>query len=62
MNAQQELLHVLLKRLYTDGLLSESTYDKAEDLLHSVIEIPNLFAYTGGTKEVRIHEYPEDTQ
>ncbi len=44
-NAQRELVSVLLERVLSLGLISQFTYSKAEDLVHSVIDLPVLFQY-----------------
>ena len=44
-SAQRELISVLLGRISAQGLISRSTYLKAEDLVHSVIDFPELFQY-----------------
>ena len=62
-SAQRELMRVLLKAVYTRGLLSKTTYLNAVDLVHSVIDIPPLFQYPVClTKEARIREYTQDTE
>ena len=44
-SAQRELISVLLGRISAQGLISRSTYLKAEDLVHSVIDFPEFFRY-----------------
>ncbi len=44
-SAQQELVSVLLDRIRTLGLISNSTYSGAVDLVHSVIDFPDFFQY-----------------
>lgn len=44
-SAQRELMSVLLGRVFTLGLISKTTYSKAEDLVHSSIDLPELFGY-----------------
>jgi hypothetical protein len=62
-HAQQELVSVLLESVYEQKLISKSTYFRANDLVHCVIDLPDLFVYPvclekGG----RQHEYTQDTQ
>ena len=62
-SAQRELVSVLLERVFTLGLISKTTYLKAEDLVHSVIDLPELFQYPVCLpKEAEIHECTQDTQ
>ena len=42
-SAQRELLSVLLGVVFSRGLISKTTYMKAEDLVHSVMDCPGLF-------------------
>ena len=44
-SAQRELISILLERVFSLGLISKTTYLKAEDLVHSVIDLPELFQY-----------------
>ena len=62
-SAQRELLRVLLGEVFSRGLISKTTYLKAEDLVHSVIDFPELFQYPVClTKEVSGYERTQDTQ
>lgn len=62
-SAQRELMSVLLGRILSLGLISKTTYSKAEDLVHSVIDLPELFGYPVClTKEAGRHECAQDTQ
>lgn len=62
-SAQRELVSVLLDHIRSLGLISNSTYSGAVDLVHSVIDFPELFQYpVCMTKEVDIHECAQDTQ
>lgn len=62
-SAQRELVSVLLERLFSLGLISKNTCLKAEDLVHSVIDLPELFQYSVClTKEVCTLECAQDTQ
>ena len=45
-SAQRELLCVLLRRLQELGLIDKSTCGRAEDLVHSDMDIPELFRYS----------------
>jgi hypothetical protein len=42
-SAQKELMCILLGRLYDLGLLSKSTYQGAENLVHSMMNFPDFF-------------------
>ena len=56
-SAQRELASVLLEHSRSLGLISDFTYSKAVDLVHSVIDFPELFQYPACmTKEAEIHE------
>ena len=62
-SAQKELVGVLLEQVFSLGLISKTTYLKAEDLVHSVIDFPELFRYPVClTKEVGGYERTQDTQ
>ena len=62
-SAQKELLSVLLEQIFSLGLISKTTYLKAEDLVHSAIDLPKLFQYPVClTKEVPALECAQDTQ
>lgn len=62
-SAQRELIDVLLDHIRTLGLISDFTYSKAVDLVHSVIDFPELFQYPVClTKEASGHECAQDTQ
>ena len=62
-SAQRELLSVLLGRVFSLGLKSKSTYSHAEDLVHSVMDFPELLRYPVClTKEASRHECAENTQ
>ena len=62
-SAQRELVRVLLDRIRTLGLISDFTYSRAMDLVHSVIDFPELFQYPVClTKEADIRERAQDTQ
>ena len=61
-SAQRELLSVLLGNIFSRGLISKTTYLKAEDLVHSVIDLPELFQYPVClTKEAGDYECSQDT-
>ena len=56
-SAQRELVGVLLDRVRSLGMISDFTYSKAIDLVHSVIDFPELFQYPVClTKEASVHE------
>lgn len=62
-SAQKELLSVLLGHVFSLGLISKSTYSHAEDLVHSVIDLPELLRYPVClTEEASRHECIENTQ
>jgi hypothetical protein len=62
-SAQRELASVLLDHIRALGLISDFTYSRAVDLVHSVIDFPELFQYPVGlTKEAEIHECAQDTK
>ena len=62
-SAQRELVSVLLDHIRSLGLLSNSAYSGAVDLVHSVIDFPELFQYPAClTKEANIRERAQDTQ
>lgn len=62
-SAQKELLKVLLDHIRALGMISDFTYSKAVDLVHSVIDFPELFQYPVClTKEAEIHECNQDTK
>lgn len=57
-SAQRELLSVLLDAVYTRGLLSQTVYLNAVDLVHSTLDIPPFFRYSVClTKEAKQCEY-----
>ena len=61
-SAQRELVSVLLEQIFSLGLISQTTYSKAEDLVHSEIDLPEFFRYPVGlTKEAQAHECAADT-
>ncbi len=61
--AQRELISVLLDHIHSLGLISQSTYSRAVDLVHSAIDFPELFRYPVClTKEAGGHECAQDTQ
>lgn len=62
-SAQRELVCVLLEHIRSLGLISDFTYSKAVDLVHSVIDFPELFQYPVCLpKEAEIHECTQDTK
>ena len=62
-SAQRELLSVLLRNIFSRGLISKTTYLKAEDLVHSAIDFPELFQYPVClTKEAGRYERAQDTK
>jgi hypothetical protein len=62
-SAQRELVSLLLEHIRSLGLISNSTYSGAVDLVHSVIDFPEFFQYPVYlTKEASGHERAQDTQ
>ena len=62
-SAQRELVNVLLKLIFSQGLISRTTYSEAINLVHSVIDFPELLRYPVClTKEARVHECAQDTR
>ena len=62
-SAQKELVSVLLEQVFSLGLISKTTYLNAEDLVHSVIDLPEFFQYPVCLKkEVSAHECAQGTQ
>ena len=62
-SAQRELVSVLLDHIRSLGLISNSTYSGAVDLVHSVIDFPDFFQYPVClTKEANEHEHTQDTK
>ena len=62
-SAQRELVSVLLNHIRSLGLISNSTYSGAVDLVHSVIDFPEFFRYPVCLiKEASGHECAQDTQ
>lgn len=61
-SAQRELLSVLLDRVRSLGLISKATYSKAEDLVYSVMDLPELLPYPVCLKEAGRHECAENPQ
>ena len=62
-SAQRELFSVLLGRLREEGLLSQFTYSEAINLVHSVMDIPELLWYPVClTKEASALEHSQDPQ
>ena len=42
-STQREVVSVLLEHVFSLGLISQFTYSKAEDLVYSVMDFPELF-------------------
>ncbi|KAB4835339.1 hypothetical protein GAG88_27445 [Bacteroides thetaiotaomicron] len=62
-SAQRDLISVLLNHVRSLGLISDSTYSRAEDLVHSVIDLPVFFRYPVClTEEAYRYECAENTQ
>ncbi len=62
-NAQKKLMDVLLGRLFSLDLISQTAYFKALDLVYSAIDLPEPFWYpTCLKKEAGTYEYSHNTQ
>ena len=62
-SVQRELLSILLGDIFSRGLISKTTYLKAEDLAHSAADLPEFFRYPVClTKEADGFECAQDTQ
>ena len=62
-SAQRELLSVLLGDIFSRGLISKTTYLKAEELVHSVVNFPEFFRCpVCVTKEAGSYERAQDTK
>ncbi|SFP03925.1 hypothetical protein SAMN05216343_102113 [Oscillibacter sp. PC13] len=62
-NAQRELLSVLLGHLFSCGLISKNTYSESMDVVHALIDVPELFRYPVRlTGEASAYEYTRNTE
>ena len=62
-SAQRAMASVLLDHIHSLGLISNSTYGRALDLVYSATDCPELFQYPVClTKEASGHECAQDTQ
>ena len=62
-STQREVVSVLLEHLFAQGLISQFTYSKAEDLVHSVMDFPEVFRYPVClTREANVLEYSQNPQ
>ena len=62
-SAQRELISALIEYVYSIGLLSKSACLRAEDLVHSTLDLPELFRYPVClTEEASIRECAENTK
>ena len=62
-SAEKELINVLLDHIRFLGLISDSTYSGAVDLVHSVMDFPPLFRYPVSLpEEVTVYEHHQNTQ
>ena len=60
-STQRELMAALLDQILSLGLISKTTHSRAVDLVHSVIDLPELFGYPVClTEEASEHEYPSN--
>ncbi len=56
-------MSVLIGHLFSHELISKATYSKAEDLVYSVMDLPELLQYPVClTKEAGRHECAENPQ
>lgn len=62
-SAQRELAGVLLDHIRSLGLISDFTYSRAMDLVHSGTDFPELFQYPAcASEEAAFLERAQDTQ
>lgn len=61
-SAHRELMSVLIGHLFSHELISKATYSKAEDLVYSVMDLPELLQYPVCLKEAGRHECAENPQ
>ena len=62
-SAQRELVGTLLDYIHSLSLISDFTHSKAMDLVHSVIDFPELFQYPMClTEEASGRECSQDPQ
>ena len=62
-NIQREVIGILLERIYTLGLIGKPVYEKAENLLHSQKDFPQMFWLPPrGEKEGQLDECAENPQ
>ncbi len=62
-STQQELISVLLEHILSLGLISKNTYLRAEDLVYSGIDFPQLLRYPVCLQKEGIeHERTQDPQ
>lgn len=62
-NAQRLIVSVLLEHVFSLGLISQFTYSRAQDLVHSVMDFPELLRYPVRLAEEECrHECAEDSK
>ena len=62
-NAQRLVVSVLLEHVFSLGLISQFTYSRAQDLVHSVRDFPELLRYPVClTEEGCQHECAQDSK
>lgn len=62
-SAQREVVSTLLKHIFSLGLISQATYCKAEDLVYSMADIPELLRHSAcWTEEVSGYKYSQDPE
>ena len=60
-SVQKDIMGVLLRSVLKQGLIAESVYSRAVDLLDSSIDFPECFRYTLQLeKEATTHEYSQN--
>ena len=60
---EKEIIHILITQVYNQGLISKTTCQNSEDLLDSVIDIPQFLWYPVClTKEGNHHGYTENSR
>ena len=62
-NAQRLIVSVLLEHVFSLGLISQFTYSRAQDLVHSVMDFPELLRYPVRLAEEECrHECAQDSK
>ena len=61
-NTQREVVSVLLRHIHSLGLVSKTTYSRAEDLADTVTDIPEFFRHPVCRKEAGGRECAQGPQ